>query len=67
MDGSAHVDALLVGGPSGAPARVRISRADMASKIKLRHLDGYEHFEREAGTDAAMPVYRWTMRTKVAE
>lgn len=67
MESPENVEAVLVGGPSGAPAVMTISRPQDVDKIKISYLDGYEHFEREADTDVAMPVYRWTMRTKIAE
>ncbi|GIG91447.1 DUF5988 family protein [Plantactinospora endophytica] len=67
MDRPEHVEAQLVGGPSDAPATATIGRHDEIDRIKIIHLGGYEHFEREAGTDTTAPVYRWTMRTKIAE
>lgn len=67
MNRPEHIEAQLVGGPSDAPATATISRHNEIDRIKIGYLGGYEHFDREAGTDATAPVYRWTMRTKIAE
>jgi hypothetical protein len=65
-------DAVLVGGPADLPEHRRACRVDDAiSKVKVRYLGGHEHFERtdERVNSAAgvARVYRWSMRTKVAE
>jgi Family of unknown function (DUF5988) len=65
-------DAILVGGPSDLPAHRRSCRVDGGtSKVKVRHLGGHEHFERTdermASSAGLARIYRWCMRTKVAE
>ncbi|WP_431727279.1 DUF5988 family protein [Verrucosispora sp. TAA-831] len=67
MDLTRRIEATLVGGPSDAPISAMIDRHTEIDKIKIDFLGGYEHFEREIGTDVTAPVYRWTMRTKIAE
>jgi Family of unknown function (DUF5988) len=70
--GADLIRAVLEGGPNSIPVA---SRTQMVSpreeKIKLPHYGGYEHFERAGGADENVPsrpaVFRWTMRTKVAE
>ena len=64
--------AALKGGPSSIPAASRsqtISPQD--EKIKIPHYGGYEHFERttefDEGASAQHVIFRWTMRTKMAE
>jgi hypothetical protein len=66
------VEIVLVGGPADIPAEARRCRAISAEeRIKLAHRGGYEHFEPtsvqadEGGSSAR--VFRWTMRTKIAE
>jgi Family of unknown function (DUF5988) len=66
------VRAVLEGGPESIPAASRIRAVDpQEEKIKLPHYGGYEHFERadwlDEGTSSRHLIYRWTMRTKVAE
>ncbi|MGX1881818.1 DUF5988 family protein [Streptomyces sp. NPDC055287] len=72
------VDAVLIGGPADIPpeartARIAVTGGEIVSdKVKLRHGNGYEHFERLAGTaahdgSAAPVVFHWTMRTAIAE
>jgi Family of unknown function (DUF5988) len=67
------VAAVLQGGPPGFPERLRRHQvtADQ-EKVKVQYLGGYEHFERVIGDDHAINpcapvVYKWTMRTKIAE
>ena len=69
---TSSVQALLEGGPESIPAAARIQEVSPADeKIKLPHHGGYEHFERviglAEGTAAKHLIYRWTMRTEVAE
>jgi Family of unknown function (DUF5988) len=64
--------AVLEGGPESIPAAHRIQEVSLFDeKVKLPHYGGYEHFERvspPAGdTTGQNLVYRWTMRTEVAE
>jgi hypothetical protein len=66
----AAVDVVLVGGPADLPEAVRRTRARDGDTIKIVHRDGYEHFEhdRRPGPDPDGPrVFRWTMRTRIAE
>lgn len=68
----ALVDATLEGGPADLPQSVRRQRTSAAtSKIKVRHGAAYEHFEptgeSRPGLDGELRVYRWTMRTRIAE
>lgn len=66
-----YVDIILVGGPPGITETTRRQRSLLTDhKIKIPHRDGYEHFELDhtASTeDSALLVFRWTMRTKIAE
>ncbi|MET7671698.1 DUF5988 family protein [Micromonospora luteifusca] len=65
------IDAILVGGPSDLPTTQRSQRLPQdGQKVKIHHRGGYEHFEREAtstGPMSAPVVFRWTIRTRVAE
>ncbi|MFI2617290.1 DUF5988 family protein [Streptomyces sp. NPDC018584] len=71
------VEAVLVGGPAEIPAEARKVRlpftgeSGLDEKVKVRFLNGYEHFEREPGAvprDRTSPVtFRWTTRTMIAE
>jgi hypothetical protein len=50
-------------------SRLRLVNPD-DQKIKILHHGGYEHFERVSPSDediAPQIIFRWTMRTKVAE
>lgn len=62
---------LLEGGPADLPSEMRLQRNALANrKIKLPRHGGYEHFELVEdgeGEGTGSPVFRWTMRTKVAE
>jgi hypothetical protein len=67
-----YVRAVLVGGPTEIPNLMRTRKVGpQEQKIKVPHYGGYEHFERadETGHDVATKqiVYRWTMRTEIAE
>lgn len=66
------VNVILEGGPFDFPETERerqIAREE--TRIKIAHRGGYEHFERVAGTpthgDVAPVVFRWTLRTRIAE
>ncbi|WUI00884.1 DUF5988 family protein [Spirillospora sp. NBC_00431] len=68
----AAVDILLTGGPADIPETARMRREVITDcKIKIRHRAGYEHFEQaEAGPrdgDPGPVVFRWIMRTSIAE
>ncbi|MFI2437085.1 DUF5988 family protein [Streptomyces sp. NPDC018693] len=69
-------EVVLSGGPQDIPVEARTLRLNLANrnpdeKIKIRHGNGYEHFERspDSGTqDGSGPVvFRWTRRTRIAE
>lgn len=69
----------LQGGPDAIPRTVQVERSKLADgKLKIEHLGGYEHFERTDsghGTGDRAPsgdtrleeIFRWTLRTKIAE
>jgi hypothetical protein len=69
------VRALLEGGPESFPSASRIQEVGPADqKIKIQHCGGYEHFERvkrigesDQPVPGQPPVFRWTMRTEMAE
>jgi hypothetical protein len=66
------IQAILVGGPQSIPETSRVQTVSpLDEKIKLPHYGGYEHFERigsPAGdTPGRQVIYRWTMRTEMAE
>jgi hypothetical protein len=66
------VRAMLEGGPATIPVASRTRTVGPHDeKIKLPHYGGYEHFERsgEPGENAGdrEVVFRWTMRTEMAE
>ncbi|MFF1274895.1 MULTISPECIES: DUF5988 family protein [Streptomyces] len=71
------IEAVLVGGPADIPEEARTVRlpvtidGNLDEKVKLRHLNGYEHFERAPGAvdpDRTSPViFQWTTCTKIAE
>ena len=67
-----HDRAILHGGPENIPDEKRVQPVGpLDEKIKLPHYGGYEHFERIAELDAGGVsegiVFRWTMRTEIAE
>jgi Family of unknown function (DUF5988) len=69
---SASVRAILEGGPASIPTALRIQAVSpLEEKIKLPHYGGYEHFERTGWLDEDTSpqdlIFRWTMRTEVAE
>ncbi len=64
--------AVLVGGPASIPKALRTQTVKpIEQKIKIPHYGGYEHFERTVGLDeitsSEKVVFRWTMRTELAE
>jgi Family of unknown function (DUF5988) len=70
--GTNFVQAVLEGGPESIPAASRVRQVGpLEQKIKLPHYGGYEHFERIDGLvedpSCRHIVFRWTMRTKMAE
>jgi len=70
LDSDANtVRSILDGGPADLPERLRrpLIAAD-AEKLKVMHRGGYEHFTRDPDCrDGAPIVFRWTMRTQIAE
>jgi Family of unknown function (DUF5988) len=69
---SNSVRAILEGGPESIPKASRIQVVSpLDQKIKLPHYGGYEHFERagwlDENTSSRDLVFRWTMRTELAE
>lgn len=68
----AAVTVVLDGGPADLPKALRTQRVSAdQQKIKVRYRGGYEHFERERsggpGTGGTPVLFRWTMRTRIAE
>lgn len=73
------INVSLQGGPEAIPRTVQVEKSRLEDgKLKIEHLGGYEHFERAASGDrpddahtagsALMEeVFRWTLRTKIAE
>ena len=66
------VQAVLEGGPETIPAASRIQEVNpLDEKVKLPHYGGYEHFERIGSLTQDLScrqiIYRWTMRTELAE
>ena len=70
------INVSLQGGPEAIPRTLTIERSRLRDgKLKIEHLGGYEHFEREAmdpngaygDVDGLSETYRWTLRTKIAE
>jgi len=61
--------AVLEGGPMSLPKALRTQLVEpLAQKIKIPFYGGYEHFERISPVkESAQTVFRWTMRTAVAE
>jgi hypothetical protein len=69
----------LEGGPSHLCGTVRLAELDEVifseQKIKIRYLNGYEHYEPigvplkkvDEGAVSAPAKFRWTGRTKIAE
>jgi Family of unknown function (DUF5988) len=69
--GHETIRVVLEGGPADLPSEMRLHQAVLANrKVKLPRYGGYEHFElvdSDRQETGASPVFRWTMRTKVAE
>jgi hypothetical protein len=73
------INVSLQGGPESIPRTVSVERSKFEDgKLKIEHLGGYEHFERAvAGQDVdggsedpdgvTVEIFRWTLRTKIAE
>jgi Family of unknown function (DUF5988) len=66
------VQAILEGGPTTIPASSRVQEVGpFDEKVKLPHYGGYEHFERIGSpiedTSRQQIIYRWCMRTELAE
>ncbi|MFN8075581.1 MAG: DUF5988 family protein [Kineosporiaceae bacterium] len=61
------VSAVLEGGPADLPLSTRLQRTPSdAAKLKIPFRGGWEHFERAAGQSLPL-VFRWVMRTRIAE
>jgi hypothetical protein len=63
---------VLEGGPSDIPETTWVQKVlPDHHKIKIAHRGGYEHFElasKSSGPDEpTLVIFRWTMRTKIAE
>ncbi|MGP4114150.1 DUF5988 family protein [Streptomyces sp. 4N509B] len=69
--GEPTITAILEGGPVDLPAESRTRRVGSTDqKVKVLHHGGYEHFElvrQDRQDDHASAVFRWTMRTRIAE
>jgi hypothetical protein len=66
------VQAVLKGGPATIPAASRIQEVSpFDEKVKLPYCGGYEHFERTTtlieDASCRQIIFRWTMRTEMAE
>ncbi|MCQ8827762.1 DUF5988 family protein [Streptomyces malaysiensis] len=63
------IEVVLEGGPEDLPRAFRTGRSTLISKkLKIQHRNGYEHFELvNDSTDITTAIFRWTMRTKIAE
>ncbi|PTA45206.1 DUF5988 family protein [Micromonospora sp. RP3T] len=59
----------LEGGPKFMPEQCRTALVPIDElKVKVRFNNGWEHFERvDEFTEKGLPIFRWTMCTKVAE
>ncbi len=59
----------LEGGPAHLPDHLRTATVPRdGSKVKVPFHNGWEHFERiHEFTQTGEPIFRWTMRTKIAE
>jgi hypothetical protein len=62
---------ILSGGPADIPDDARVHHVDTDQEaVKLPHRGGYEHFVRDDAVGLARDepiVFRWTMRTEIAE
>jgi Family of unknown function (DUF5988) len=66
------LDVILEGGPDTLPATTRVrTAAPDTLRIKVPNRGGYEHFERAEDQvldgGRQYTVFRWTMRTRIAE
>jgi hypothetical protein len=66
------VQAIVEGGPATIPHASRVRAVSpLDEKVKLPHYGGYEHFERTGhlvpDTSGLPVIFRWTMRTEMAE
>ncbi|KAB8193953.1 hypothetical protein FH608_017265 [Nonomuraea phyllanthi] len=62
------VDVVLEGGPAYVPRELRVEHAAaLDGKIKVPYGAGYEHFVRVADAAPGEWVFRWSMRTRIAE
>jgi Family of unknown function (DUF5988) len=66
------VEAVLEGGPETIPTASRIREVNpLDEKVKLPYYGGYEHFERVGSLvedpSCRQVIFRWTMRTELAE
>jgi Family of unknown function (DUF5988) len=66
------IQAVLQGGPATIPRTSRTQEVSrLVEKIKLPHYGGYEHFERTVSLvediSCRQVIFRWTMRTELAE
>ena len=70
--GEEALAAVLEGGPTDLPQDLRAQQVPSSEwKLKVQHHGGYEHFEREGQatgpTLGSAVIFRWTMRTRIAE
>jgi hypothetical protein len=64
----AAVNVVLEGGPPDLPMEDWTRWMGDEVKIKIPHCGGYEHFERvDATSRDDQRIFRWIMRTEVAE
>jgi Family of unknown function (DUF5988) len=66
------IQAALEGGPATIPKASRLQTVNpLEEKVKLPHHGGYEHFERTGSlvedTSCQQIIFRWSMRTEMAE
>jgi hypothetical protein len=66
------IQAILEGGPATIPHASRLQAVNpVDEKFKLSHYGGYEHFERTGSlvedTSCRQIIFRWSMRTEMAE
>ena len=77
MDGCADaraaelLEVILEGGPGTLPTTMQVAATPDTACLKVPNLGGYEHFERAADRvvdgGRQVTVFRWTMRTCIAE
>ena len=62
------VDVIVEAAPAGVPRRFRVRRSQIVDRtLKLPRAGGYDHLELVAAEAAVPAVFRWTMRTAIAE